>query len=267
MTDLNTVQQLTNEANEAARLAAETLRPAHEKAMNEALKLRDDLEVSTSNNQTIRVCVDLIEAATTKRKLSADSAAAIAAQYIGSITSVRQVNLEQQQSGKYWLATLPTFMRDWKPAQRTKILDAFVMGCQGKIYAGLVEFPNSLVEALDLDTAKTLAEISDPEGYSEFMKKQAALAVEFGKAQGFVDALEQATPRLFTAKPNGDETISVLSNRPGSVSAGGIQFNGGTITALTGDQFNQVRNDKFFKSYLESGVLQMTTSGSLAAEI
>lgn len=267
MTDLSIVDQLINEANEAAKKASKELRPAHKKALNEARKLRDDLAVSTSNEQTIQECVDIIETATDNRNLSPDSAAAIAAQYISSITSIRQVDLETQQSGKYWLGTLPRFMSDWKPAQRTKILDAFVMGCQGKIDAGLVEFPESLVEALDLDTAKALAEIAAPEWFSDLMKKQAELAVEFGKAQGFVDALEQATPRLFTAKPNGDETISVLSNRPGSVSAGGIRFNGGTITALTGDQFNQVRNDKFFKSYLESGVLQMTTSGSLAAEI
>ncbi len=267
MTDLNTVDQLTNQANEAARKACKALRPAHKKALNEARKLRDRLAVSTSNEQTIQECVDIIETATDNRDLSPDSGSAIAAQYISSITSVRQVNLEQQQSGKYWLATLPRFLREWNPEQRKKILDAFVMGCQGKINAGLVEFPDSLVEALDLDTAKTLAEIAAPEWFSEFMEKQAALAVEFGKAQGFVDALEQATPRLFTAEPNGNETISVLSHRPGSVSAGGIRFNGGTITALTGEQFNKVRNDKFFKGYLESGVLQMTTSGSLAAPI
>lgn len=261
---LEIVQNLTNEANKAARDAIEVIRPAHDKALAAAMEWRDNLADNTNETQKIRRLVGIIESATDKRKQSKEAGAAIAGQYIGGITSVRQISLTQQRDGKYWLNTLARYSHDWPQEQRLRVLDAFVMACQGKVTAGLLEFPSSLVDALDIHSAETLAELADPSGYAKYKAEQAALADEYGEAQKYVDALDQSAPRLFTAEVENSGGVAIANKRAGSVSLSGVQFKGGGVTQLTAHQFARIRDHKMFKAHVEEGTLSLASVDALA---
>lgn len=267
MIDLKLVQKLTNEANEAAREAAKAVRPAHSKAKAAAVELRDNLADNTTEAERIRRLVSLIEAATAKRKQSKDAGATVAGQYIGSITSVRQISLAQQRSGTFWLNSLARYSHDWPHQTRLRVLDAFVMASQGKVTTGLLEFPPSLTDALDLNAAEALAELADPDGFATYKQDQAALAQQHSEAQQYVDALEQSAPQLFTAEVGSAAGVAIANQRPGDVSISGVQLKGGGITELSADQYARVRDHKIFNAHMKSGTLSLASVDSMAQAV
>lgn len=266
-TTMKDVQQLTNAADEAARKAAEAVRPAHDAAVQAAVELRDELAVNTSERERVRKLVEIIEAGTAKRKTGKDAASTTFQQYITSVTTTREVSSSKQRDGIHWIATFRTYSHDWAREQRQAIVDALVMACAGKITAGLTTFPSSLADGLNLDVAQDMAKVSDPDAFAQYQASQAALADELSQAQRYVDALEQTRPHLAVTDLDQSGGVAIRNHRPGDVSVGGIKFRGGTVTEISSDDFAKVRDHRMFNSHIEAGVLELTSTAPMAQAV
>lgn len=267
MTELTEVQKLTKAADEAARKAAEAVRPAHQQALQAAVELRDELSTNTSNRQKVGKLVAIIEAGTASRKPNKDAATTTLAQYFQVVTSAREVPGSKQRDGAFWLDTFPRYCWDWPKDQRLAVLDALMLAVQGKIQTGLTAFPKDLTETLRLDVAEHMAELSDPEATAKYREQQAALAEELSQAQRYVDALEQTHPKLAVTDLDQVGGVAIINKRGGDVSAAGVKFAGNAVTELTADQFARVRDDRIFRSYADSGVLQLTSTKPMAQAV
>lgn len=267
MSDLGTVKQLTQKADEAARKAAEMVRPAQAEALETAQRLRDELAANTSQREQIRRLADLVEASTAKRKPSKEAASTVLLQYINAVNTHRQIPASKQADGIFWIENFRAFTHDWKQEHRQKIADALVLGCQGKITAGLVDFPKALTEALTVGTARDLASLADPEGLAKFDEEQAALAEEYGEAEFYVDALEQAEPCLYAVNVDAPGGIAVRNLRGGDVKMKGICFQGNAVTQLNADEYAKVRDESSFENHLQDGTLQITSVGVMVEQL
>lgn len=267
MLTIDTVKELVAQSDQAARKAAESVRPAHQKALEAATQLRDELATNTSEPERRRRLVEIIEKSTAKRKTSPEAASAVLQQYIANVTASREINATRQRDGVFWISTVHHYTSDWPIEMRQKVIDALVMGCAGKIDAGLMTFPKSIADAVDRPTAEALANIADPEALKKYQRNQEKLALEFAEAQRYLDAVSGAEPQLYVVEVEDSEqaTIAVRNNRPGSSMVARIQFEGGTITELTPEQFDRVRDNQFFTARIESGEFEIVTTAAQVA--
>lgn len=262
--ELTEVQKLTKAADDAARKAAEAVRPAHQQALQAAVELRDELSTNTSNRQKVGRLVEIIEAGTASRKPNKDAATTTLAQYFQVVTSAREVPGTKQRDGAFWLDTFPRYCHDWPREQRLAVLDALLFAVQGKIQAGLVSFPKDLTETLRLDVAEHMAELSDPEATAKYREQQAALADELSQAQRYVDALEQTHPKLAVTDLDQSGGAAIINQRGGSVSVAGVKFEGRAVTEITADDFARVRDTDRFKALENEGILKLTSTKPMA---
>lgn len=265
---LNEVRKLTAEADEAARKAAEMVRPAHKKALEAAQHVRERLASNTSEASKRERLASIIEAAVDKRQPNREAAGTVMLQYLNTITTRHEIPTAKQQDGVYIWATLHRYSWDWETERRIKILGAFILASRGEIDTGLATFPRDWSAAVDLAKLEKLAELVDPEAVERHRAELEKLASEYAEANEYADALEQCEPQLFTVS-TGDEESAVLvrNNRGGSVTVAGIQFPGLCDRSLSLDEFNRVRDDRMFNAHLDDGTLAIVASAGLAEAV
>ena len=260
--DMKEVKALAKAADHASREAAQKVRPAHTEALKAAQQLRDNLAENISERERIRRMVAIIEGGTAKRKPSKEAATTVLHQHMATAAATHEISATNARNGAFWIETFPRYTSDWPEAQRLKVLDALVMASQGKISAGLVELPK-LAEAVRLNIAETMAELSNPEAFAEHKTQQAELARELAEAQRYVDALAQAEPRLYTLNTGADAGVAIANHRPGAINIAGVKLEGKAVTELTPEQYGKVRDHRIFKANIHDGVLELTTIGQL----
>lgn len=264
---LANVRTLAERADEAAHKAAEIIRPAHDKALDAAQRLRDQLASSTTEASKRDRLARIVEAATDTRSPNRDACATVLAQYLNGTVSTKDVTQAQQRDGAFLWNTLHRYTWDWAEAQRRKVLDTLVLASRGEVDPGLVQFPAQWSDCLSLDDAEKLAELADAKAFARYRRDQDKLAAEFAEAQRYVDGLEQATPHLFTLSTGEGATVAVRNHRPGDITVAGIRFSGGHVTELSPEEFDRVRDESMFKAHQSNGNFEVTTPAQLAEAV
>lgn len=268
---LNEVRKLTAEADEAARKAAEMVRPAHKKALEAAQRVRDQLASSTTEASKRERLAGIIEAAVDKRQPNREVCSTVMMQYQNALASKTDVPQHKQIDGMFLWATFPRYAFDWTwgwtDAQRLKALDAFILASRGEIDTGLAEFQKDWSGSVDLANLEKLAELIDPEAVKRYRKECGKLAREYAEASEYADALEQCEPQLFTVATGAESTVSIRNHRAGDVSVSRLKFPGGSVRDLSLDEFNRLRDDRHFSALCDNGILEIVASADLAEAV
>jgi hypothetical protein len=256
------LQKLTAELDTQSRKAANSIKRTHAAALRAAIKLRDDLAECVSDDvRRKRYCRIIEDTVKNKIQTELDTATLILNQFINAYVLTRDnANGMQATDGRYILRHLAR-LNNLANDRRFKVLQAVVLAAQGKIDSGLIEFNKDWAQDLNVNDAEHLAKIADPVAAAKYNKSLEEPAEAFAKVQSYVDTLVQAEPRLYTIGEPSVTKVSVRNTKIGDIGFGGVKFKGRAVTDLEPDEFNRIRDHRFFKAHLESGALQLITEG------
>ncbi|WP_300352382.1 hypothetical protein [uncultured Alcanivorax sp.] len=254
--------------NQAAKAAAETIRPLYESARADVEAERDTLAASTDMQSKIDTYTQIIVEAVEALDVREETLSTALNQYVAAIASGRQLSATNQRNGAFWIATFNRYSRDWGQPARIKLLAALVKATQGRVDAGVIDFPDSLAKSLEsLQDAEQLAELIAPEKTESYRKKLQRDAGKLLKAQRLLDALAQAEPRLFTTDVSDEAAVGIQNNRGGQVSVAGVALAGGTITEVSAAEFDKLRNHPMYIAMTQDGTLRITSAAQLAVAV
>lgn len=268
--NLTELKQITAAQDEAQRKAAPAIKDAHEKAHTAAQELASELTVATGEGQRREALRKLCETAAGERyKTKADKqqAGLILGQHAASVGDQNGVPQSASRDGRYIAQHAVSGTASYSPEQRAKVLAAIVIGALGETETGLIEFPQDWHNAPSLAALEQMAGILDAEAMDKLNADHQAASDELAEATRLMDALAQATPKLF-ALLEGDEglEVEVVNKRGGSIGMPGFTFESG-VNKLTSDEFAKVRNNSTFKAYEEKGLLVIAQTSQLVEEL
>lgn len=264
---LEELKPLITAQDDQQRQASESVRAAHEKALQYAEKLRDELAGTinqTNERETLSAVIEAAAAKTYETKQQREMAALVVGQYASALADMPGYSASVARNGVELFRHAVSGTLGYSSDQRRQVFAALVVAATQKgVQTGLINWPEDWASAPGAHVIREMAKTLDPEALEAFDAEQAEQAAKLAEAQYCVDALGQATPQLFAiGESNADVQVTVRSHRGGSLGIAGVTFEAGD-NELSAEQFAAVRDHGSFSSYVESGTLEIIQTSEL----
>ncbi|OLO10629.1 hypothetical protein BTW10_13055 [Chromohalobacter japonicus] len=264
---LEELKPLITAQDDQQRQASESVRAAHEKALQYAEKLRDELAGTinqASERETLSAVIEAAAAKVYETKPQREMAALVVGQYASALADMPGYSASVARNGTELFRHAVSGTLGYSLDQRRQVFAALVVAATQKgVQTGLINWPEEWSAAPGAHVIREMAKTLDPEALEAFDAEQSEQAVKLAEAQRYVDALGQATPQLFVVGENSEEVrVTVRSYRGGAITVAGVSFELGD-NELSADQFAAVRNHGSFSSYVESGLLEVIQTSEL----
>lgn len=259
MTTLKSVQQAAADFDKAVTAAAETLKPLHTQALEQAQTVRGNLAMTVDEATRKKDLIKIIENAADNGNLSVEAAESVLNGYLTSVIASANVFEAQRRNGAFIIETLARRTENLSDTQRADLIAAIRMACKGLVRGGLVEWPASLSDApLSVKDAELFANLIDGQAFHKHRSTHDKRARDYATACRLVDALEAAAPKLSIVGNAEESVISVMNTGRAQISAARLVFPAGEAVELSARDFARLTEDKFGRHYLTNNTLTVT---------
>ncbi|GEK72946.1 MULTISPECIES: hypothetical protein [Halomonas] len=266
--NIEELEQLTAAQDEAQRIAAESARDAHDKALKAAYKLRDELADTidqVSEREALKGVVEAAAKAEFNSKPQKEMASIVIGQFAAAVADM-PFPATVSRNGSELVARAASAAQGYSADQKRQVFAALVMAClDSSVKTGLLAFPSDWASLPSADGMRQMATALDADAVAKLDAEHQTRAEELATAQRYVDSLEQARPALWVVDADAEPSTMIRNSRGGASTIAGIRFEPGE-NVLSAEDYATVRNNRSFLAHIESGTLSIESTASLVQE-